>query len=92
MVPGSGIGYGWRLLFDASYLGFDSGERRRAQAPFRAFHARTNRLGVPVDLESILHDPLTWIIHHRGTENTEKSLSANVLRRIRQPIHVRIVN
>jgi hypothetical protein len=56
VAPGSGIGYGWRLLFDASYLRFDSGERRQAQGPFRAFRARTNRLGEPLDLESSLHD------------------------------------
>jgi hypothetical protein len=33
VAPSSGIGYGWRLLFDAPYLRFDSGERRRAQGP-----------------------------------------------------------
>jgi hypothetical protein len=49
VVPGSGIGYGWRLLFDIAHLGFDSREGRRAQAPFHAVHARTNRLDVLLD-------------------------------------------
>jgi hypothetical protein len=48
-VPGFGIGSGWRLLFDISHLGFDSGEGRRARASFPAVHARTNRLDVLLD-------------------------------------------
>jgi hypothetical protein len=34
------------VLFGISHLGFDSGEGRRAQAPFATVHARTNRLDV----------------------------------------------
>ena len=49
MAPGSGTGYGWRLLFDIAHLGFDRGEGRRAQAPFPAVHARTNCLDVLLD-------------------------------------------
>ena len=49
MVRGSGIGYGRRMLFDISHLGFDGGEGRRAQAAFPAVHARTNHLGVLMD-------------------------------------------
>jgi hypothetical protein len=64
VVPGSGIGYGWRLLFDTSHLGFDSAQRRRAQARFSAVHARTNRLNVLLDFVRFLH-----YRSRRGREN-----------------------
>jgi len=48
-VPGYGVGYGWRLLFGISHLGFDSREGRRAQAPFPAVHGRTKCLDVLLD-------------------------------------------
>ena len=54
MVRGSGIGYGWQLLFDISHLGFDSAEGRRAQAPSPAVPGRTNRLDVLFDSVRLL--------------------------------------